>query len=186
MSIPIPYRTSPRYSRIPCQPPYGVEFSAQRDVFTIRKVPRRIVDPGIDDRLLLSSDNTILLGSCGQLGEGNLFGRAELGMFGSAKCAVTSDTLRLNPKERYVEPLYAFLSTRLGTLLLRSTAVGTSIPRMHPVLLQELPIPEFGSEAMVDVTKHVKLAADARRGANAAESEAVRLIEEEVLSEWLN
>jgi len=71
-------------------------------------------------------------------------------------------------------------------LLLRSTAVGTSIPRMHPVLLQELPIPEFGSEAMVEITKHVKLAADARRGANAAESEAVRLIEEEVLPEWLD
>ena len=176
----------PRYSRIPCQAPYGVEFLAQRDVFTIRRVPRRIVDPGIDDRILLSSDNTILLGSCGQLGEGNLFGRAELGMFGSAKCAVTSDTLRLNPKASYVEPLYAFLSTRLGTLLLRSTAVGTSIPRMHPVLLNELPIPEFTTATMAEITRHVKAAADARKAANTAEAEAVRLIEEEILPEWLD
>jgi hypothetical protein len=36
----------PRFARIPCAPPFGVDFWSQRDVFLMRPIPRRIKNPG--------------------------------------------------------------------------------------------------------------------------------------------
>lgn len=77
----------------------------------------------------------------------------------------------------------ALLSTSPGLSLLRSTAYGTSIPGMRVDLLELLPVPD---EALLRAaTRHVEAATEARRSAAAAEREAVRLVEEEVLAPWL-
>jgi len=85
------------------------------------------VHPGVEDRLLFVSDDAILMGSHGQIEDGNLFGRAELAAFGGSSGAITQDILRLLPTEGSFELLYAFLSTKLGLALVRSCAIGTSI-----------------------------------------------------------
>ena len=43
----------PRFARVPCQAPHGVDFLSQRHVFLIRPVSRRIVHPGFSDHLFL-------------------------------------------------------------------------------------------------------------------------------------
>ncbi|MGI9067085.1 MAG: hypothetical protein ACR2HX_11875 [Pyrinomonadaceae bacterium] len=175
----------PRFARVPCLPPYGVDFWSQRDVFLMRPVPRRIRHPGFNDRLLFVPDDAILVCSLGQLEEGNLFGRAELAAFGASSGAITQHILRLLPTDGYSEALYAFLSTKVGLALVRSCAIGTSVPTMHKGLLSELPIPELDSNTLSKIRQYVAEAVAARIAATKAENESIRTIEEEVLPEWL-
>ena len=105
--------------------------------------PRRIVRPPVEDQSLFVPQDAILLAANGQLNEGNLFGRAELAAFGSFNSAITGHIMRVLPKARQGHSLFAFLSTRLGLRLLRSTAIGTSVPTMHVGLLKNLPVPEL-------------------------------------------
>jgi hypothetical protein len=176
----------PRFARVSCAAPFGVDFWSQRDVFLARPIPRRIMHPGVDDRLLFVPDDAILMGSHGQIADGNLFGKAELASFGASSGAITQDILRLLPKEGCSEFLYTFLSTKLGIALVRSCAIGTSIPMMHTGLLRELPMPQLGAEALKRVKHHVAQAVAARVAATQAETESIRIIEQEVLPEWLN
>jgi hypothetical protein len=175
-----------RFSRIPCQPPYGVDFWSQRDIFLIRPIPRRIRKPNFDDQLLFVPEDAVLISGRGQLEEGNLFGRVELAVFGASSAVVTSDAIPLIPDQGYSELLYTFLSTKLGLQLLRTCAIGTSIPAMHLGILSKLPIPDIRGKLLSEIKSHLKDATEARIAAAKAENEAVRIIEEEVLTEWLN
>lgn len=175
-----------RFARIPCKEPYGVNLFSQRDVFSMRPLPRRIVHPGFDDRLLTAAGDSILVGGHGQLNDGSLFGRAELAMCEAQGSAVTQDILRIRPIPSHLETLYAFLSTDIGTCLLRSTAVGTSVPSVHLGLLARLPIPDLSEEASQHVRSHIRTAVFARQTAAKAEREASRIFQDEVLPDWLN
>jgi hypothetical protein len=175
----------PRFARTPCKKPYGIDFLDQRDVFAIRAVSRRIVAPRISDRLLYVPKHALIVASHGQLSEGSLFGHVETAAFGLHRCGITQDILRVIPKPEYHDFLLAFLSSRLGFLLLKSTAIGTSIPMMHPGLLAALPHPPLDPTVMAAVSKHVQASIKARAASEAAESEAVRIVEQEVLPAWL-
>ncbi|MFO0570171.1 MAG: hypothetical protein U0263_31295 [Polyangiaceae bacterium] len=175
----------PRFGRIECDPPHGVDFFSQRDAFLIRPAPRRIVRPSIPDRLLFVPESAILAGSHGQIGDGGLFGRVELASFGAHQAGVTQDLLRLLFRERYRATAFAYLSTRVGERLLKSTAVGTSIPSMRLDLLGELPFPDVSSDRAAAIGRHVATAEAARVAASSAEREAMRLIEHEVMPAWL-
>jgi hypothetical protein len=175
-----------RFARVPCSPPHGLDLLSQRDVFMIRPVSRRIKHPGMDDKMLLVPDHALLLASHGQLTEGSLFGRAESAACCGSNRAFTQDILRIIPQRQHSEMLLAFLSTKLGLSLLRSTAVGTSVPTMHIGLLRRLPVPNLGKTTEQEVRTHISAAISGRASANNAEAEAVRIVEEEVLPKWLN
>lgn len=175
----------PRFVRTPCIPPFGVDFWSQRDVFLMRPVPRRIKHPGFNDRMLFVPDDALLICSLGQLEEGNLFGRVEMAACGASSAAITQHILRVFPAEGCSEWLYAFLSTALGLALMRSCAIGTSIPMMHLGLLRTLPVPDLDSKTLRMVRDGVTKAMEARIAAARAEHEAVQIIEREVLPEWL-
>lgn len=175
----------PRFARTPCRKPYGIDFLDQRDVFAIRPVSRRIVEPNISNRLLYVPSHALIVASHGQLSEGSLFGHVETAAFGLHRCGITQDILRVIPKPEYHDFLLAFLSSRLGFLLLKSTAIGTSIPMMHPGLLAALPHPPLVPTVMAAVSTHVQAAIKARAASETAENEAVRIIEQEVLPQWL-
>jgi hypothetical protein len=151
--IPAGMFNGPRFARISCVPPFGVDFWSQRDTFLMRPVPRRIMHPGFGDRLLFVPDEAILVCSLGQLEEGNLFGRAELAAFGASSGAITQHILRLIPTDGNSDLLYAFSSTKLGLALIRGCAIGTSVPMMHTGLLRELPVPQLDADALKQV-KH--------------------------------
>lgn len=175
----------PRFARIDCSPPHGIDFLSQRDVFLMRPVGRHIVRPAISDRMLFVPKDALLVGSHGQMTDGSIFGKVELASFAGWRSGVTQDILRVLVREGLREVAYAFLSTRVGQWLLKSTAVGTSIPSMRIDLLEGLPFPDRG-ELPVDEIKQLVLAAEAARlDADEAESEAIRIIEEEVLPQWL-
>jgi hypothetical protein len=170
-----------RLTRVPCDPPHGVNLLSQRDVFAIRPVPRRVQRP--TDSLFEVTPSMLLLASRGQMSEGAIFARIERASHMPAGAIVTEDITRIRPRDGLGEGLYAFLSTSVGQSLLRSTAYGTSIPGMRGDLLARLPLPETGS--LQRATKHVEAATAARIAAAQAESEAISTVEEEVLPAWL-
>lgn len=174
-----------RFPRILCSRDYGIEFLTQRDVFIMTPVPRVIVRPNSSDDRLLIAENTLLTAGRGTLGEGEIFGRVALPYKGITGKAVTGDLMRIVPYPHEVGRVYAFLSTRVGLRLLRSTAVGTKILAMRPDLLRGLPIPDLQDRERIKVDGHLEDAITARNAADAAETSAIRIIEEEVLPEWL-
>lgn len=175
----------PRFARVDCQPPHGIEFMSQRDAMLIRPAPRRIVHPGFDDRQLFAREGTILVGGHGTLGEGEIFGRAVLVHGRFAKAAFTQDLLRVVPKQGEAHALYAYLTTTVGFRLLRTTAVGTKILSMREDMLRALPVPEWPGDLKITVSVLIRDAFQAREEAEQAESGAIRVIEEEVLPQWL-
>ena len=175
----------PRFVRTSCEPPHGIEFFSQRDVFMMRPVPQRIARPGIPSRLLFVRPDTILAGSHGQMSEGSLFGRVELAAFAAHKGGLTQDILRIQPRPGAGQVLYSFLSTPVGQRLFKSTAVGTSIPSVRIDLLARLPVPDLASEEADRITAAVNGALAARLAATEAEQEAIRIVEAEVIPRWL-
>lgn len=171
-----------RYARVPCTYPHGVDFMSQRDAFLIRSVPQRVQLPSTS---LLPKAGTIMIGGQGTLGEGEIFGRAAMVSERGASCAWTEHLLRVVPKKGQEACLFAFLTTTVGFRLLRSTAVGTKLLSMRPDLLLQLPVPALSSTDARAINAHVKAAMKSRVAADAAEAEAIRIIEEEVLPQWL-
>jgi hypothetical protein len=174
-----------RSVRIPCKPPFGVDFVAQRDAFLIRPIPRRVVLPDAKPEDLFSPIGSLMLAGRGTLGEGEIFGRCIQVAGPLAKLAFTGDMLRVNVLEEHSAYLYAFLSTYLGVQLVRTAAVGTKILQVRFDLLSALPIPDVSNAVRQRVAKLVMRANEERASAEAAEAEAIRIIEEEVLPQWL-
>jgi hypothetical protein len=116
----------PHFARVSCLPPHGVDFFSQRDVFLIRPVPRRIMKPSFDERLLFVKQGGLLVGSHGQLNEGSIFGQVAMVTQEQAHAAFTQDILRIYIGEEYRQLAFAFLSTQVGMRLLRSTAFRAS------------------------------------------------------------
>ena len=175
----------PRFARIDCQPPHGVELMSQRDAMLIRPSPRRVGHPGFDDRLLFAAEGTILAGGHGTLGEGEIFGRAVLVHGRYSRAAFTQDLLRIVAKPKHQNSLYAYLTTTLGFRLLRTTAVGTKLLLMREDLLRSLPVPDWPADLEARVESAVRSAFRERSIADEAETEAIRVIEDEVLPQWL-
>jgi type I restriction enzyme S subunit len=98
---------------------------------------------------------------------------------------MTQDILRVQTKEEHYETAYGFLSTQIGFRLLRSCAVGTKILTMRTDLLARLPFPSLDTDSQRAVRSHVANALLAKDAADAAEAEAARIVEEEVLPQWL-
>lgn len=164
-----------RFGRVQCDPPYGMEFLSQRDVFLTRPLPRRITRPTTDDRLVFVDENTLLVASHGQLEEGNLFGRVELAANSAYRYGISSEVLRIVPRDGMLALCYAFFSTQVGLRLLQSTATGTSVPSMRLDLVRSLPLPDLSKTELDGVQVRVNAAVEARRAADTAEREAVRL-----------
>lgn len=171
-----------RLARVPCLEPHGVDLLSQRDVFAIRPVPRRIQAP--NPPLSVGAD-FLLVASRGQMNDGALFGRVERGAHVPAGSAISEDILRIVPAAGLSEALYSFLSSDLGHRLLRTTAYGTSIPGMREDLLLRLPAPPPDGDWVTAAATNTRMATAARVSAAAAEAEAIRIVEEEVLPQWL-
>ena len=171
-----------RGPRIPCATPYGVDFLSQRDAFLIRPVPQRVLLPA---RGLVARPGTIMVGGQGTLGEGEIFGRAAFVSEDGAKWAWTEHLLRIVPKHGVAARLFAFLTTIVGFRLLRTTAVGTKLLSMRPDLLRQLPIPTLSADDGARVDRLINDSVVARMSADEAEAEAIRIIEQEVLPQWL-
>jgi type I restriction enzyme S subunit len=174
-----------RFQRLPCQVPFGVELLSQRDVFLFRPAPRRIARPPLSDTLLFAPEGTLLVGGQGTLGEGEIFGRLVYASGALTTSAVTEHLLRIRVQPEHLAVAYAFLSSGVGFRLLRSTAVGTKLLSMRPDLLRLLPFPDVPAGVAELAGKHLDEAVRARTAGDKAESEALRVIDEEVVPEWL-
>jgi hypothetical protein len=175
-----------RYQRVPCEPPFGIDFLNQRDVFSIRPVPRRILEPSVAKEWVYVPEYSLLAGGQGTLGEGEIFGQVALVTPDLARAGVTEHLLRIHARDRSATgTLYAFLSTLVGRRLLRSTGVGTKLLSLRPDLVAALPIPSIGDGRSKEIVSHLEAGGTARGQASEAEEEAIRIVEEEVLPAWL-
>jgi hypothetical protein len=174
-----------RFARANCSPEYGIDFLSQRDIFMIRAVGRRIAIPDVPKRLFFVPADALLVGSCGQVNEGSLFGRVELASIVAWRCGVTDHILRVITKAGFRELAFGFLATSVGQWLLRSTATGTSVPSIRIDLLRGLPFPDLSSVPLEEIRLHVASAEAARIEADVAEAKALSIIETEVLPPWL-
>jgi hypothetical protein len=174
-----------RFARRACEPPHGIDLASQRDVFLMRRFPQRVARPPFPDEVLFSPPECLLIACDGQFSEGSLFGRTELAAAGLSGMAITQHMLRLMAPPELSPFLYSYLTSTVGHRLLKSTAVGTSVPSMRIDLVERLPVPS----PRPDLLKTCKLAIDsalaARARADQAEQESTRIIEEEVLPQWL-
>lgn len=173
-----------RLTRIPCSVPHGVDFLSQRDVFMARPIPQRIVAPR-NAKWVFAQPGQLLMAADGQVTSGSLFGRVELADSGFVGSAITEHIMRLNPRNGLGEALAAFLGTEIGQALVRSTATGTSVPKARIDLLLSLPVPPPDHKALHDARDAMRRAVSRRLAANAAEAEATRIIEQEVVPQWL-
>ena len=175
-----------RYSRVACDPPFGVDLLSQRDVFAIRPMPRRIVLPNIRSDLIRVPTFSLLAGGQGTLGEGELFGQIALVTPDIASAAISEHLLRIQPRSHEIASLlYAYLSSMVGKRLLRSTGVGTKLLGLRPDLVLRLPLPAIDDGKLAAVFAHVTRATIARTTAVRCEAEAFQIIEQEVLPLWL-
>lgn len=175
-----------RMSRVLCSPPHGDDLLSQRDIFSIRHIPRRVVASKNDADCLRGTEGQLLVASRGQLTEGTIFGSIERASHGAIGKIVTEDIVRIVPSKGNEELAFAFLSTRVGHALLASSAFGTSIPGMRLDLVASIPFPDVDEATMTRVIRHVRACTAARQAADAAEAEAIRIVEEEVLPAWLS
>ncbi len=175
----------PRFARISCLPPHGIELLSQRDVFLIRPIPRRILHPGFSDEQIFASIGTLLVGGQGTLGEGEIFGRVILVDRELHQKAFTQHLLRVIPESSCVAFVYSFLSTLVGLRLVRSAGVGTKLLSLRPDLLRQLPIPDITSTLSRKIDQHIALAEGAKAESLSLEAEAIRIVEEEVIPSWL-
>lgn len=171
-----------RLPRIPCHSDRGFDLYSQRDAWAIRPVPRRVTGPRLES--LAVEQSHLLVASKGQLTEGTLFGKIERASHLPDGALVTEDVTRV-PLREEAEVIFAFLSTRVGQALLRSAAVGTSIPQLRRDLIERLPIPAIAAKTASQIALHVGRASAGRQAATSAENEAIRIVEQEVLPSWL-
>jgi hypothetical protein len=80
---------------------------------------------------------------------------------------------------------YVYISTIVGFRFMRSCAVGTKLLSLRPSLIRALPFPEVDKTTKTFIDAHVQAAMNARVTAANAEKEAIRIIETEVLPQWL-
>ena len=172
--------------RTPCDPGWGIPFISQRDAHAIRQVPSWIVRTGIPEHALFSPPDSIVMAGRGTLGEGELFARPIFVTRGLSKYALTQDLLRVVPRPGQAGRVYAFLSTSVGRRLLRSCAVGTKIMQLRIDLIRELPLPELDSNVGASLEAAHARSTASYDAAIEAETEAIRIIEEEVLPAWLD
>jgi hypothetical protein len=178
-------RKANRFGRIISSPPYGVPFFGQRDLFLIRALPQYIRPPANLNGLVAEA-GSIIVAAAGQSGESTIFGQSELGSF-FAGGLVSEHTLHLlvDPEKISHEYFFAVLHSAWGEAALKSCATGTSVPSLDATLLCRLRIPRFGESVEAKIAAAIHRAYSARKAADAAEAEAIRIIEEEVLPAWL-
>ena len=176
----------PRFARVACNVPFGIDLLSQRDVFMIRRIPRRIARPSVPDSELFTTDDALLLACDGQLSQGTLFGRVELSATVERSTAISEHILRVIPKAGYLGVAYAFLSSEVGHRLLQGTAVGTSIPKMRLDLVSHLPYPDLPSSVRTAIEGLIRQSAVLRCEADFEERAAANLVDSEVIEPWLS
>jgi hypothetical protein len=177
--------TGPRFARIECEPPFGVELMSQKDLFSVRPLPQRVLPPHGDQQRLLVRSMTMLSAAVGQISEGTLFGRVFLSGPDTNALAFSQNIMRFQVRTGFEELAYAFFSTTVGYRLLQSAAVGSGYLAMSPKLAARLPFPSVTDTTVASLRLHVADALRARAAAARAEASAMRIVSEEVVPQWL-
>lgn len=156
-------------TRVACAPEFGEELLSQVDLFAIEPEGRWIrgdLMSFCEDLRIRRGD--ILVAGAGQIGESTLFGRALIADTRLVGKLAAGDVMVLRAESPDADEwlyVYAFLLSDFGLRAIRACAYGTSIPRMRPDLLSQLPIP-------IPETKTVKLVAELIRKASTGREKA--------------
>jgi hypothetical protein len=132
-------------TRADCEPQHGDELLSQVDAFASEPMGRWIrgdLMRFVEDLRVERGD--ILIAGAGQIGPATLFGRSLVADSRLAGKLAAGDLMVLRgggSDDDNLLYLAAFLRSEVGVAAVRSCAYGTSIPRMRPDLLAQLPVP---------------------------------------------
>lgn len=171
--------------RTPCSEGYGVPLLSQRDLHQVRPFPVWIDPRGVDASTVFSPENSIAMAGVGGTAEGNALGRPAFIDARLSGCALTQHVLRIVPQPDHAAVLHTFLSTEVGRRLVLTTAAGTIVQQLRRDLVADLPVPELAAPRRAELARHHAAAYGCLKRSVDLEDEAIRIIEEEVLPQWL-
>ncbi|HEX5495582.1 MAG TPA: hypothetical protein VFX70_13515 [Mycobacteriales bacterium] len=171
-------RTGARFKRIDADPVHGVRLVGQRQAFWMRPEGRWI-NPHHAPPDILQSDETILIAAHGTLGENEVYGRSILVTGGWLRHAFSQDFVRVRTgtPEFTGAYLFGFLRSEAAFRVLRSMSVGGKQQEYHPGLLRDLPVPLCTAGDRERIAGTVRRAYRDRDDADAAEDEALALLD---------
>lgn len=171
--------------RTPCASGVGIPLISQRDLHQVRQFPLWIRRPDVAHYAVFSPPHSIAMAGVGGTGEGDSLAKPAFVTRRLATFALTQHILRIVPLREHSPVLHAYFSTQVGRRLLRTAAAGTIVQQLRTDIIEDLPVPELPESRAARVRE---LHADAYSALDAgvdAETEAIRIIEEEVLPKWL-
>ncbi len=171
--------------RSPSSPGHGYKLISQRDLHLIRPFPVWIQNPSVDHATVFSPVGSIAMAGVGGTGEGDTLGRPVHVDHQLSQFALTQHVLRIVPKDMFSESLYSYLSTFVGRRLILTTAAGTIVQQLRRDLVAKLPAPVLERAQAEQVVGFHRAAFSSLHRSMEAEDEAIRIIEEEVLAQWL-
>lgn len=171
--------------RLPSSPGHGVELISQRDLHLIRPFPIWIQSPTADPATVFSPPGSIAMAGVGGTGDGDTLGRPVFVDQRLSRYALTQHVLRMIPYAEHSGALHAFLSTVVGRRLVLTTAAGTIVQQLRRDLIAELPAPTLNPVQNRLLSSSHRDAYDSLSRSIGLEDQATRIIEEEVLPQWL-
>ena len=121
----------------------------------------------------------------GGTGDGDTLGRPVFVDERLSRYALTQHVLRIVPLRQFSASLHAFLATGVGRRLVLTTAAGTVVQQLRRDLVAKLPVPVLEPSQHRRLGEHHRVAYEALNQSVHAENEAIRIIQEEVLPQWL-
>jgi len=170
------------FTRIDCEPEYGVMLLGQRNAFHLRPEGRWISKKSVEGLGLQVPPGTTVIPCHGTLGESELYCRATLVTERTSSYAYSGDFYRCIPRTDMIEPgyLFAFLRTRLAFRLIRSMSTGSKQQYQHPVRMAKMPIPRLAKDIEHDIAQKVDRASYLKDHSLELEDQARELVEQAI------
>lgn len=160
---------------------YGVPFLSSSAVFEVHPKGEYLISrsrtPHFDSLLLSSRD--VLLPRSGQLG--GIIGRAALPLIDNVGNAGSEHLVRVRCRsDEDAAYLWAVLASEPGYWAIVGTAYGSSIPSLDTTLIAEINIPWFNPLDRSRISSLARDAIEAQSRGIVYESEAIRMVEQEI------
>lgn len=170
--------TGKRFKRIDAAPEFGVRLIGQKHGFWMRPIGRWISAAQAPEDIFVE-DETVLIASAGTLGKRELYCRPILVTGKWLEHVYTQHFLRVasGDPEYPGAYLYAYLRSEFAFRALRAMSTGSKQQEIHRELVADLPIPALTEDKRAEIAKMVRTAFAERDAADAAEDEAISIVE---------
>lgn len=174
------------FSRIEVKGGNGVMLINQSDIFDTIVKGKWISKRKINITNNMVSYGEVLVAGVGTLGENETFCRALFANEDLVGQLISGEFIRMKCNEKMPSGyLFTWLNSDYGFRLIRSTHSGTKLCRPIPSLFLQIPVPVLDKDKMDEIDQMVRTAFTKRHQANVLETEAIKMVEDEI-DKWNN